>query len=203
MSYGSFASNYNNPLANLGKNVANAESGMAGLFGKFRNNRVVGGTSDFLQSNSLVAKVCFLILVIIIFIIAVKLGTRFLQWVVTPTGSPILINGLRDGKKMAIIEQDPRIPGSIPIQRSVNEREGIEFTWSVWLFLDHFLVFSFTYYFWNQINCFCKAGPKGLQILKTRHNLTSCLKITCDCQHRHQNMYRNRSTVSPKTGFKF
>ena len=98
---------------------------MAGVFGKFRNNRAVSGTTDFLQSNSLVAKVCFLILVIILFIIAVKLGTRFLQWLVTPTGSPILINGLRDGKKMAIIEQDPRIPDSIPIQRSVNEREGI------------------------------------------------------------------------------
>ena len=59
MSYGSFASNYNNPLSNLGGGFANAHGGIKGAFSKFRNNKMVSGTKEFLNSNSLVAKVCF------------------------------------------------------------------------------------------------------------------------------------------------
>jgi len=34
------------------------------------------------------------------------------------------------------ITQDPNIAGSIPIARSANDRSGIEFTWSVWVWID-------------------------------------------------------------------
>ena len=37
---------------------------------------------------------------------------------------------------MGIIHQNPSTNGSKPVIRSVNEREGLEFTWSVWLFID-------------------------------------------------------------------
>ena len=62
MSYGSFSSNYNkNPLANFGSALCGASNHASGLMAKFRNNKAVSGTTDFLYSNSLVAKVCFLI----------------------------------------------------------------------------------------------------------------------------------------------
>ena len=73
MSYGSFASNYNNPLSNLGGGFANAHGGIKGAFSKFRNNKMVAGTSEFLYSNSLVAKVCFLILIIVLFVTTIKI----------------------------------------------------------------------------------------------------------------------------------
>ena len=47
-----------------------------------------------------------------------------------------MVNGLKDAKRLKIIYQDPKTEDSIPILRSVNEREGLEFTWSVWLFID-------------------------------------------------------------------
>ena len=135
MSYSSFSTGYNNPMADLGKGFANAQAGTSQLMGKFRNNRMVSGTTDFLYSNSLVAKVCFLILIIILFVIALRLGSRLITWFLSPSKSPILVNGLRDGTKALRIYQDPKNTNSIPILRSINEREGLEFSWSVWLYV--------------------------------------------------------------------
>ena len=58
MSYSSFSSNYNNPVANMGASLANAEIKPKNMFARFRNNKVVSGTTDF-YSNSLVAKLFF------------------------------------------------------------------------------------------------------------------------------------------------
>ena len=137
MSYSSFAGNYNNPLSTkLGSGLASVHLGAQSTMSKFRNNKFVQGTSEFLYSNSLVAKVCFLVLVIIIFVIALRMGSRFITWVMSPNKNPILINGLKDAKKLKIIPQDPKEKGSIPVLRSVNERDGLEFSWSVWLYID-------------------------------------------------------------------
>ena len=52
MSYGSFSSNYNkNPLANFGSALGGASNQASGLMAKFRNNKVVSGTTDFLYSG--------------------------------------------------------------------------------------------------------------------------------------------------------
>lgn len=136
MSYGNFASNYNNPMSDLGNAMAGANSKASGVFSKFRNNKVVSGTTDFLYSNTLVAKVCFFILVIILFIYALRLGSLALGYFTSADKNPILVNGLLPGKKFKVIHQDPKVKGSKPVLRSVNEREGLEFTWSVWLFID-------------------------------------------------------------------
>ena len=129
MSYTGFA-------GNLGAGTANAQNQANQMMAKFRNNRMVSGTTDFLYSNSLVAKVCFLILVIIMFIIGARLGSRLLAWLLSPSKNPILIDGMRKGTSPLRIYQDPKIQDSIPIMRSVNERDGLEFTWSTWLFIE-------------------------------------------------------------------
>ena len=135
MSYSGFSENYNNPFSNIAEGVVNAENSASGMMAKFRNNKMVSGTKEFLNSNSLVAKVCFLMLIIILFILGVRFGSRLLTWILSPSKNPILIDGLRDAQRATSVSQDPSIKGSIPILRSVNEREGIEFSWSVWLFI--------------------------------------------------------------------
>ena len=52
--------------------TGNISSG-AGTFDNFKSNNVVNGTKEFLESNSLVAKIAFLLLVLIVFVIAVAL----------------------------------------------------------------------------------------------------------------------------------
>jgi hypothetical protein len=48
------------------------------------------------------------------------------------------VNGLQNGSVSTTISQDPNNKSSITILRSENEKDGIEFTWSVWLYLNGF-----------------------------------------------------------------
>ena len=102
----------------------------------FSSQKYLEGTKEFLQSNSIVAKFAFLLLVLILFILALRLGTSLLAWIFSPKSNPILIDGTIDSKHMMRIPQNPGSTGAIPIQRSVNKKEGLEFTWSVWMYID-------------------------------------------------------------------
>lgn len=105
-------------------------------YNEFSTNRGTFGSSDFLETNTLVAKFVFLILVIFIFILILRVGVAFLSWWFSPNTSPMLINGLVDANQTIIIPQDPVSKGAIPILRSQNENDGIEFTWSTWVFIN-------------------------------------------------------------------
>ena len=97
---------------------------------------VTSATEDFFNSNSLVAKVAFLLLVLFGFIILLRLGISLLGYWLAPSGSPKLINGMVDAKQLIVVPQEPSSAGAVTIQRSVNAMEGIEFTWSTWIFID-------------------------------------------------------------------
>ena len=101
----------------------------------FGNNKYLQGSKAFLESNSIVAKFTFLILVIFIFIILLRLGIRLLSYLFSFSEDPILINGMVNGEHLLVKQQNPNSKGSIPIIRSKNERDGLEFTWSVWLWI--------------------------------------------------------------------
>jgi len=112
--------------------VSDSSSG----FSQFNSNKYLAGTREFLESNSIVAKFAFLLLVLILFVMALRLGTSILSWIFTPSPNPILINGMIDAKQMIKIPQDPNVNGAIPIMRSKNNKDGLVFTWSVWIFID-------------------------------------------------------------------
>lgn len=95
------------------------------------------GTKDFLDSNSLVAKVAFLLLLVIVFVVLLRLGSNLLGYLFGPNRDPMLIKGTVDATQMRVIPQNPAKANAKPIYRSVNQAEGIEFTWSVWLYLKN------------------------------------------------------------------
>ena len=99
-------------------------------------NNYLNSTKEFLESNSLIAKFSFLLLVIFVFIILLRLGASFLTWVFSYNEDPVLFRGMKDGKTMSRISTNPNSPNSIPILRSRNRTDGLEFTWSVWIFID-------------------------------------------------------------------
>jgi hypothetical protein len=105
---------------------------------QFSSNQYVQGSKEFLQSNGIVAKFAFLILVLILFIMLLSLGSAILGRVFAQTHNPILIPGMIRSNQMMVIPQDPSKKGAKPILRSNNEREGLEFTWSVWINIDDF-----------------------------------------------------------------
>ena len=111
-------------------------TGSGSAFNQFTPNKYVDATKDFMESNSLVAKIAFLLLVLFAFIIILRLGISFLGYWLKPSDSPRLINGMVDAKQLIVIPQDPDAQGAKVIPRSVNASDGIEFTWSVWIFID-------------------------------------------------------------------
>jgi hypothetical protein len=90
----------------------------------------------FVDSDSLVAKTVFLLLIIFLFVIFLKMFIKLLIWLTSPVKSPHIINGMVDAKQMLIVPQDPSSSGALPLLRSVNSPTGIEFTWSIWIFID-------------------------------------------------------------------
>jgi hypothetical protein len=105
---------------------------------QFSSNQYVQGSKEFLQSNSIVAKFAFLILVLLLFMMLLSLGSAILARVFAQSHNPILINGMINSNQMMIIPQDPSKPGAKPILRSNNAREGLEFTWSVWININDY-----------------------------------------------------------------
>ena len=113
-----------------------SDTGGQSGFSSFSSNKYLSGTKEFLESNSIVAKFAFLLLVLLLFVMALRLGTSIMSWIFSPSPNPILINGMIDAKQMMRIPQDPSVNGAIPIMRSRGSDEGLVFTWSVWINID-------------------------------------------------------------------
>lgn len=89
--------------------------------------------AGFLESNGLIAKFAFLVLIVVAFIFLMKIGIQLIGYFNSPDLNPYLIKGQISGDTAVVITQNPAIRTSIPIYRSNNKPSGIEFTWSVWL----------------------------------------------------------------------
>jgi hypothetical protein len=106
-------------------------------FNSFSTSNGTFGSRDFLESNSLVAKFAFLLLVILGFIILLRLGISTMSYFLKPSGSPHLIDGMVDASQMIVFQQDPSNNGAVTVYRSTNANDGIEFTWSTWIFINN------------------------------------------------------------------
>lgn len=117
--------------------IDNVKSGVQNTLGDFSQKGVVNASNDFLESNGLFAKFAFIILVLIVFLFLFKMGLSIIGYFSQPSSSPYLVKGLLDGASPVTVSQNPGTSGSKPILRSVNGQNGVEFTWSVWLYLQY------------------------------------------------------------------
>jgi len=83
----------------------------------------------------MISNVAFLVLIVFAFILILNFAIQIIYSYYKPSPTPHLIDGMVDGNQMMIIKQDPSENGTT-ILRSKNQDGGIEFTWSVWLYLD-------------------------------------------------------------------
>lgn len=115
-----FGTNTNNAVNALKTNVQTTMN-------QYGNPTAVATTSsEFLQSNSLTAKIAFTILILIIFSILVVVGVNLIAYFTQTPTNPYIVKGMIDGNNSAML------PGSL-ISRSNNQSHGIEFTWSLWI----------------------------------------------------------------------
>jgi len=120
--------------------LSQSQPSINGPFNQFNtntSNKYLSGNQEFLNSNSLVAKIAFLFLVLFVFLILMRLGVFILGYFLSPPSSPKLVDGTIDAKQLMVIPQDPSAVGAQTIMRSVNATNGLEFTWSVWIYIDN------------------------------------------------------------------
>ncbi len=129
---------FNKPIAEQASNIPGAISGVAdkistGLTDLTSNADLGSASNEFVNSNSIISKFAFLLLVLIVFILLLNLGVYFISLFLRPDYSPYVIKGLANGNSIINIPQDPSNSNSVTIFRSNNAEKGIEFTWSIWL----------------------------------------------------------------------
>jgi hypothetical protein len=123
----------------LGNSINSIKSDVNSTLDDFSNQATagVGASTSFLDSNTIVAKFAFVILVIIGFLFLMNLGVIILGYFFSPSNNPFIIKGLITGQTENTFTQDPNVADkSKLIKLSNNERSGMEFTWSVWLFIN-------------------------------------------------------------------
>ena len=105
------------------------------LTSSFGSSGGVSGSKEFLESNTFIAKIAFLLLVIILFFVLLRISISLLSWLLAPNQDMTLLNGMADATLPIQITQDPTSTSSMPIIRSSNQIFGMEFTWSIWMFI--------------------------------------------------------------------
>jgi Concanavalin A-like lectin/glucanases superfamily len=124
---------------NIGNSITNLKENVSNNFNEFSNQTSagVGASAQFLQSNTIVAKFAFLILVIVGFLFFLNLGIVLVEYFLNPSSSPFIVKGMISGQTAKTFPQDPA-KGDIKtiIKQSNNRMTGIEFTWSVWLYIN-------------------------------------------------------------------
>jgi hypothetical protein len=89
---------------------------------------------SFLDSNGIIAKISFLIMVAIIFVILFFIIVKLIGFFTTTPQNPLLLNGqINASTKEIVIPQNPKNQSTALITRSNNRESGIEFTWCVWV----------------------------------------------------------------------
>ena len=126
--------------------------------------------NSFVESNTAFSKFVFIILLLLVFIFLLQVGmiiiTKFINGY---SGEVYLLKGLISANKERQIYNNPNTSNSTTILRSVNEYDGIEFTWSVWVYVDSLGSNQYNYY---------KIFSKGT--LDSSANLNPIIKGTSD-----------------------
>lgn len=103
----------------------------------------ISGTKQFEESNTAISKFVFIILMLILFIFLFQIGVGIIQKYYGPKRSPMILNGMVTANKKMILSSNPNVQDSVPIYRSVNQDQGLEFTWNVWFYIDSLSSFKY------------------------------------------------------------
>ena len=92
-------------------------------------------SKEFLSSNTLVAKATFLLFIIILFSFLFYIFSKLLMNYFSPSPTPYLLYGMKDATSALTIKQSLSEKKAVPIMRSKDEYDGIEFTYSFWIYV--------------------------------------------------------------------
>jgi hypothetical protein len=122
-----------NTFSSIGEGLSDMRTSLDNTVKDFSSKDLASSGEEFINSNSIIAKFVFLLLVLIFFVLLMNLGIYLIAYFSIPLKTPYLVKGRLQGNMQKIIPQDPKKDGSKMIYRSNNKNDGIEFTWSIWL----------------------------------------------------------------------
>jgi len=152
---GNFAKQASNKLTEIKNSVSNAATGMTNAIKQKVTNvqqkvsnvgekpeikiplsKLGTMTQEFFSANTAISHFVTFMLCLLLFFIILQVGTRYIMYIFGPQYNPYIINGMVDSKVQTIIPSNPNINNSVPIYRSVDEAQGLEFSWNVWFIVS-------------------------------------------------------------------
>jgi len=124
-------SGINDAVNNISSSIADAKTTINDSMNQFSSTSTMDAGKEFLQSNSLVAKFGFIILVLFGFLFLFRMGMMIISNILAPSTSPYLVKGMISGTESVRVQQDSAI-----VNYSENQPSGLEFTYSVWILLN-------------------------------------------------------------------
>lgn len=128
--------NVSQGVENITNTVTNATNTVKGSINEFSSQNTVSAGQEFLNSNSIIAKFAFVVLILVIFLILLQLGISIIAYFTKPPSNPYLVKGIVSGNSNIHISQNPKNSESVTILRSNNQNKGIEATWASWLLIN-------------------------------------------------------------------
>ena len=98
-------------------------------------SKIVGKVQEFMEANSAISKFVAVVLSILVFYILFNLGIHLISQFFIPQTSVKVIDGLLPSNSQKVVSSNPNVTSSVPILRSINQDQGLEFTWDVWFFV--------------------------------------------------------------------
>ena len=96
-----------------------------------KSDGFLNNSKEFLASNTLIAKATFLLLIIIIFVFLFYVFSKLIMFLLSPSDNPYILYGMKKGNTSMTITQEYGKKKSIPLFRSKDEYDGIEFTYHI------------------------------------------------------------------------
>jgi len=123
---------------NVKNSVESIRDSVSETMGDFSSKVAVdaNASQEFLDSNTIISRIGFVLLVLIVFLFALRFFMAILGYFLAPPTSPYLVHGMLNGNQSQIISQNPDNSQAVTILRSNNQASGIECTWSVWLYVN-------------------------------------------------------------------
>jgi hypothetical protein len=128
----SISSGVTNTIQSLKQTVANTQNSLQQSINEFSSKSAADAGNEFLESNTLIAKFAFIILVLFGFMFLFRIGMMIIALILSPTESPYLVQGMIRGNNPVTISQNSRTSSAL-VNYSENKPTGLEFTYSVWL----------------------------------------------------------------------
>jgi hypothetical protein len=126
------SSGVSNTIQSLKDTVANTKNSLRQSIDEFSSKSAADASNEFLESNSLVAKFAFIILILVGFLFLFRIGMMIIALILAPPESPYLVSGMIRGNNAITVSQNSRSSSAL-VNFSENKPTGLEFTYSVWL----------------------------------------------------------------------